>query len=68
MSEIIVVPHPQLSDYEKVNFSTEVAFNSLITEAKKLGLELEPVMGLMYLPDQKTTQQFQEAVEPYLIL
>ena len=55
---VIDVPKPAMSDYDKENFATEVAFSALITEAKKLGLDLAPVMGLMYLPDQKLTSDF----------
>jgi hypothetical protein len=55
-----------MSDYQKVQFATEVAFNSLLDEAKKLGLPLEPVMGLMYLPTSKLTSDFQTACRAIL--
>ena len=61
MPEVIDVPKPEMSDYEKKNFATEVAFTSLFTEAKKLGLNISPVMGLMYLPTEKMTSDFQTA-------
>lgn len=46
---------------EKVDCATEVAFGSLLRAAANLGLPLDPVMGLMYLPQQETTVKFQEA-------
>lgn len=61
MSEVINVPKPEMTEYAKINFATEVAFSALLDEAKKLGLSLAPVMGLMYLPEQKTTSDFQAA-------
>ena len=66
MPEIINVPKPEMDDYAKVNFATEVAFNTLVAEAKKLGLDIAPVMGLMYLPEQKLTSDFQDACRAIL--
>jgi hypothetical protein len=57
----IKVPKPGMSLKGKADFVTEIAFNSLLAESVKLGLSLNPVMGLMYLPDQALTRQFQEA-------
>lgn len=51
----------EMTDYEKVNFATEVAFNTLLVQARQRGLSIEPVMGLMYLPEQKLTSDFQAA-------
>lgn len=56
----IAVPKPQMTEYSAINFATEVAFNSLVASAGK-HVDLNPVMGLMYLPDQDLTRQFQEA-------
>jgi hypothetical protein len=67
-SEIIKVPHVELDEYSKTNFATETAFNELINESRKLGLPLDPVMGLMYLPSQEVTRQFQEACRAVLSL
>lgn len=52
---------PEMTDAAKTDFATEVAFGSLIAEARKLGLSLGPVMGLLYLPSQELTRQFQNA-------
>lgn len=55
----------QESPGEKLDVAIEYAFNTLIKKA--LEDELLPpvlrgaVMGLMYLPDQKVTQQFKDA-------
>lgn len=46
---------------DPVEFSTEVAFTSLVNEAKKLGMELAPVMGLEYLATEKLSEDFKEA-------
>jgi len=51
--EVIDVPKPRaMTDYGKINFATEVAFTSLVDQAKRLGLPVDPVVGLMYLPVQ----------------
>ena len=63
---VIHVDKPEMTDYAKINFATEVACTALLDEAKKLGLPLQPVMGLMYLPDQAVTQQFQKACRAVL--
>jgi hypothetical protein len=60
MDPVIVPPIPELSDYEKINYATEVAFGALLEQARSLGYPLS-AMGLMYLPDQAITRQFQEA-------
>ena len=57
---------PEQTPLSKVNFATEVAFNTLVEEANKQGLAVGPVMGLMYLPDQAITRQFQEACRAVL--
>lgn len=62
----INVPEPKMDDYGKVQFATEVAFGSLISEANKLGLPVQPVMGLMYMPTQEVTRQWQEACRAVL--
>lgn len=55
-----------MTDYAKIQFATEVAFSSLIDQGKKLGLPLNPVMGLMYLPSQEVTRQFIDACRAVL--
>lgn len=62
----IEVSQPEPSDESRRNFATEVAFNALLTEAKNQGPSLKPVMGLMYLPDQAVTRQFQLACRAVL--
>lgn len=66
--EIKVPPMPPMTDYEKIQIATENAFGVLIAEAKRLGLPVEPVMGLMYLPDQDVTRTFQTACQTVLDL
>ena len=62
----IEVPKPVMTDLSKINIATEAAFNSLVDQANKLGLQPNPVAGLMYLPHQETTRQFQEACRAVL--
>ncbi len=66
MEPIEIPTQLEMTDLGKVDFATECAFGTLIQEAKHLGLTLNPVMGLMYLPDQATTRQFQEACRAVL--
>lgn len=57
----VKVPHEaKMTPNAMKEFATEVAFNALVAEAKKLGLNLAPVAGLMYLPSQQVTEQFKE--------
>lgn len=63
----IDISEPEMTDYGKVQFATEVAFTSLIEDAKKLGLNVSPVMGLMYLPTQEMTYAFQQACRTILL-
>lgn len=63
----IKAPAPEMTDYEKVQFSTEVAFNALVKQARDMGLSVAPVMGLMYLPTEKLTSDFQQACKAILI-
>ena len=65
-SNVVEVPKPEMTDYERYQFATEVAFNALLSQAKKMGLRLLPVMGLMYLPSQEDTRKFQEACKAIL--
>ena len=62
----VKVPGLEMTPLSKANFATEVAFGSLIKEASGVGLALNPVMGLMYLPDAAVTRQFQEACRAVL--
>lgn len=50
-----------MTNYEKGQFATEVAFKAMREAAEKVGLPLWPSMGLMYLPTQAVTVQFQNA-------
>ena len=61
------VPKPEMTDYGRAQFATEVAFNALIKQAKELGLDVAPVMGLMYLPTQELTYAFQMACRTILL-
>lgn len=63
----IKVPKPEMTDYERARFATEVAFNELVKQAKAMGLQISPVMGLMYLPTQALTRQFQDACKAVLL-
>jgi len=63
----IAMPEPKMSDYERANFATEVAFNVLTKQAKTLGLPMLSVMGLLYLPTQELTRNFQEACHAILL-
>jgi len=56
-----VPPMPAMTRYEAIQISTEYAFNALTNEAKRLGVGIAPVMGLMYLPDEGVTRTFQQA-------
>jgi hypothetical protein len=65
----IEVPKPEMTDYGRAQFATEVAFTTLVKEANALGLFIRPYppMGLMYLPDQALTRNFQEACRAILL-
>ena len=60
------VPRPEMTDYAKVQIATEVAFGALLSEAKKQGLPVLSVMGLMYMPTQEVTRQWREACRAVL--
>lgn len=62
----IKVPSVIQTDYSKQNFAIEVAFNTLLAEAKNQGLSINPVMGLMYLPTQELTRLFQQSCRDIL--
>ena len=61
-----IPPTPPMDAYGKQVFAIEVSFTSLLNEAQQLGIPLLPVVGLMYLPDQSVTRQFQEACRAVL--
>ena len=65
-SNIIEVLKPERSKNGDINFVTECAFGALLEQARKRGLHVNPVMGLMYLPDQTVTRQFQIACRAVL--
>lgn len=58
----------EMTPQAKTNFATEISFSTLLSEAKKVGLTVQPVMGLMYLPDPAVTRQWQEACRAVLAL
>lgn len=55
------------NDYARAEVATENAFRTLIQVAKEVGLEPAPVMGLVYLPEQKLTEDFKEACRAILM-
>ncbi len=63
----IDVPKPMMTAYGRANFATECAFTELLQQAKDAGLQVAPVMGLMYLPTQELTAQFQQACRAILL-
>lgn len=66
--EPIHVPKPtQKTDYQHVEFATEIAFHALQGEAGKLIPNVSLVAGLMYLRDQALTQEFREVCRKVLI-
>ena len=65
--KVVDVPKPEMSDYGKTQFATEQAFNSLVQQAKKLGLQVGPCSGLVYLPTQELTRDFQFACRNILM-
>lgn len=56
-----------MTDYGRAQFATEVAFNALVKQAKESGLDVSPVMGLMYLSTQEMTRAFQQACRIILL-
>ena len=63
----IEVPNPETTDYGSAQIATEEAFNALLSVAENQGLEVSPVMGLMYLPTQEMTYAFQQACRTILL-
>lgn len=63
----IPIPKPQMTDYKRAQFATEVAFNTLVKQAKDSGLDMSPVMGLMYLPSEEMTSAFEQACRTILL-
>jgi hypothetical protein len=60
------VVNPQRSNYSKAVTATEDAFQRLIARAAASGLKPRPVMGLVYLPTQAVTRQFEVACRAVL--
>ena len=65
--DIKLPKEPGPTDYGRAQFATEVAFGSLLGQAKKQGLDVAPTMGLMYLPTQELTRNFQNACREILL-
>ena len=63
----IEVPKPEMTDYGRAQIATENAFGALVSTARKMGLDVSPVMGLMYLPTQEMTRDFQQACRTILL-
>jgi hypothetical protein len=63
----VEIPEPGMTDYGRAQFATEIAFGALLRQAESMGLEVVPVMGLMYLPTQDLTRRFQEACRDILL-
>ena len=63
---IDVPPLPEPTVYSKVQMATELSFAELIKRAKESGLPVQPVMGLMYLPEQAATREFQQGCRAVL--
>ena len=61
------MPNPEMTDYGRAQFATEVALTSLLKQAKDLGLDVTPVAGLMYLPTQEMTEDFKQACRTILL-
>jgi hypothetical protein len=61
------VPKQKVDDYKRAQFATETAFNELIGQAKRLGLELFIVPGLSHLPSQELAECFREACRDILL-
>lgn len=49
-----------------ITIAIEVAFARLLMAAKRQGIELNPCMGLMYLPDAEATRRYQEGCRAVL--
>lgn len=58
---------PERSIADKIVFSTEIAFGSLVQTAQKAGLTVTPPMGLMYLETEQLTRDFQDACREILV-
>ena len=66
--EEINIPKVTVMDYEIVQFATEAAFMALLKRADYCGLKVQPVTGLMYLPNQEVTEAFIEACKNILLI
>ncbi len=55
------------TDYGRGQIATEEAFNELVKQAKALGLDVSAVMGLVYLPTEQLTRDFQQACRAILL-
>ena len=64
--ENIIVTKKEMTEEQKINFATEVAFNALIKQAKDMGLDIYTNIALMYLSDQGLTRQFQKTCRTIL--
>ena len=60
------VPAQKINDYARAQFATEVAFNCLISQANKIGLNLYPALGLSHI-DLELAQEFTRACHNVLL-
>lgn len=66
--EPIHVPKPTIqTDDQRVDFATEEAFSRLQASASHLGVELNPVAGLLYLADEALIQEFKEVCRKVVV-
>lgn len=61
------IPKQKVNDYGRVKFATETAFQELIGQAKRCGLELFLVLGLDHLPAQDLCEKFREVCGEILL-
>lgn len=52
---------------QAIEFATELAFKSLVRNARAQGLNLPEVAGLVYLPQQEVSRQFQDACRAVIL-
>jgi hypothetical protein len=61
LNEKDLVEEALRKEHEALIFGTEVAYSALIRGSVKMGMVLEPCVGLDYIPEQDVITQFKEA-------
>jgi hypothetical protein len=61
------VPKQKVDDYMRAQFAIETAFNELVNQARRCGLQIYPVAGLSHLPQQDLAFCFKEACSDILL-